>query len=41
MWLAPNIPIFHTNKTFDFNVGLTCKASAAEFRRIADLQLQT
>ncbi|HEX6226579.1 MAG TPA: hypothetical protein VFZ52_19295 [Chryseolinea sp.] len=25
MWLAPNIPIFHTNKTFDFNVGLNAR----------------
>jgi hypothetical protein len=25
LWLAPNIPIFHTNKTFDFNVGLNAK----------------
>ena len=25
MWLGPNIPIFHTNKTFDFNVGLHAK----------------
>jgi hypothetical protein len=25
LWLAPNIPIFHTNKTFDFNVGLKAK----------------
>ena len=25
MWLAPNVPIFHTNKTFDFNVGLHAK----------------
>jgi hypothetical protein len=25
MWLAPNIPIFHTNKTFDLNVALHAK----------------
>ncbi len=25
LWLAPNIPIFHTNKTLDFNVGLNAK----------------
>ncbi len=25
MWLAPNVPIFHTNKTIDFNVGLNAK----------------
>lgn len=25
LWLAPNVPIFHTNKTFDFNVGLNAK----------------
>ena len=25
LWLAPNIPIFHTNKTIDFNVGLNAK----------------
>lgn len=25
MWLAPNVPVFHTNKTFDFNVGLKAK----------------
>ena len=25
MWLAPSIPIYHTNKTFDFNVGLHAK----------------
>ena len=25
MWLAPNVPIFHTNKTLDFNVGLNAK----------------
>ncbi len=25
LWLAPDIPIFHTNKTFDFNVGLNAK----------------
>jgi hypothetical protein len=25
LWLAPNVPIFHTNKTFDFNVGLRAK----------------
>ena len=25
MWLAPNVPIFHTNKKFDFNVGLNAK----------------
>jgi hypothetical protein len=28
MWLAPNVPIFHTNKTFDFNVGLHAKLSS-------------
>src|SRR5690606_22390674 len=22
LWLAPSVPIFHTNKTFDFNAGL-------------------
>jgi hypothetical protein len=25
LWLAPNIPIFHTNKVLDFNVGLNAK----------------
>ncbi|WP_276373387.1 hypothetical protein [Chryseolinea sp. H1M3-3] len=25
IWLAPNVPIFHTNKTIDFNVGLKAK----------------
>lgn len=25
LWLAPSIPIFHTNKTIDFNVGLNAK----------------
>src|SRR5687768_13640618 len=25
LWLAPNVPIFHTNKTIDFNVGLNAK----------------
>jgi hypothetical protein len=25
IWLAPNVPIFHTNKTIDFNVGLNAK----------------
>jgi hypothetical protein len=25
MWLAPNVPLFHTNKTIDFNVGLNAK----------------
>ncbi|HZI26059.1 MAG TPA: hypothetical protein VFD46_13330 [Chryseolinea sp.] len=25
MWLAPDVPIFHTNKTIDFNVGLNAK----------------
>ena len=25
MWLAPNIPIFHTNKTFDLNLALHAK----------------
>ena len=25
MWLAPNVPIFHTNKTIDFNVGLNAR----------------
>jgi hypothetical protein len=25
LWLAPNIPVFHTNKTFDFNAGLKAK----------------
>lgn len=25
LWLAPNIPVFHTNKTIDFNVGLNAK----------------
>ncbi len=25
LWLAPNVPIFHTNKTFDLNVGLNAK----------------
>ena len=25
MWLAPNVPIFHTNKTFDLNVALHAK----------------
>lgn len=25
LWLAPNVPIFHTNKTLDFNVGLNAK----------------
>jgi hypothetical protein len=25
LWLAPNVPIFHTNKVLDFNVGLNAK----------------
>jgi hypothetical protein len=25
LWLAPNVPIFHTNKTIDFNVGLNAR----------------
>jgi hypothetical protein len=25
LWLEPNVPIFHTNKTIDFNVGLNAK----------------
>jgi hypothetical protein len=25
LWLAPNVPIFHTNKALDFNVGLKAK----------------
>lgn len=25
LWLGPNVPIFHTNKTIDFNVGLNAK----------------
>ena len=25
LWLAPSVPIFHTNKTIDFNVGLNAK----------------
>lgn len=25
IWIAPNVPIFHTNRTIDFNVGLKAK----------------
>ncbi|HEY5750983.1 MAG TPA: hypothetical protein VIU12_33195 [Chryseolinea sp.] len=25
IWLAPNVPVFHTNKTFDFGAGLRAK----------------
>jgi hypothetical protein len=25
LWLAPNVPIFHTNKAIDFNVGLNAR----------------
>jgi hypothetical protein len=42
LWLAPNIPVFHTNKTIDFNVGLNArlgnKVSAHSGLAVANLK---